>query len=243
MTAALPIRPDDGLGTPASVMVDTGSGPHPRQTGPHPHHVVVAPGGRFALVADFGADRVFVYRFDRGTRVLSADEPIGPRSYAVPPGSGPRRLHFHPDGRTLYLLNALTADLHILDWNPWNGRIALAQTLSTDSPEYTGTKSAAELGTSRDGRFVYTSNRGENTLVVFTADQRTGRLTLAQRIPCGGLSPWSFTIHRSNRWMFVANQVSSSVNLFAIDLRSGKLTDTGNSMPVPNPDCTTIPAF
>ncbi|MEV1170260.1 beta-propeller fold lactonase family protein [Nonomuraea sp. NPDC049784] len=114
------------------------------------------------------------------------------------------------------------------------------QSLSTDSPEYTGTKSAAELGMSRDGRFVYTSNRGENTIVVFAAGWRTGRLTLVQRIPCGGVSPWSFSIHRGSRWMLVANQVSSTVNPFSIDPRSGKLTDTGKSMPIPNPDCITF---
>lgn len=93
---------------------------------------------------------------------------------------------------------------------------------------------------SRDGRFVYASNRGDNTIVVFAADRRTGRLTLVQRIPCGGLSPWSFTIHRGGRWMLVANQVSGTVNLFGIDPRSGRLTDTGTSMPVPNPDCITF---
>ncbi|MCC5578460.1 lactonase family protein [Microtetraspora sp. AC03309] len=237
LTAALPIRKDGGLDAPASIVVDIGSGPHPRQAGPHPHHVVVDPTGRFALVADFGADRVFVYPFDRRTRVLSGD---GMTSYATNPGSAPRRLHFHPNGRTLYLLNELTADLHVLDWNPRNGQITLDQTLSTDSPEHTGTSSAAELGMSRDGRFLYATNRGENTLVTFEADLGTGRLTLVQRIPCGGLSPWSFSIHRDNRWMLVANQVSSTVNLFSIDQRSGQLTDTGTSMPVPNPDCITL---
>jgi 6-phosphogluconolactonase len=238
LTAALPIRKDGGLDAPASVVVDTGSGPHPRQAGPHPHHVVVDPSGRFALVADFGADRVFIYHFDRETRVLSADETTGPAFYAANPGSGPRRLVFHPNGRTLYLLNELTADLHVLDWNPRQGQITPDQILSTDSPEYTGTKSAAELRISRDGRFVYASNRGENTLVVFAVDRETGRLTLIQRIPCGG--PWSFTIHRGNRWLLVANQVGSTVNLFSIDPRSGKLTDTGKSMTIPNPDCITF---
>ncbi|MGW0808296.1 lactonase family protein [Nonomuraea sp. NPDC002799] len=240
LVAALPIRHDGGLDSPASVVVDTGSGPHPRQAGPHPHHVVVDPSGDFVLVADFGADRVFVYRYDRRTRVLSAGATTGPRFHAANPGSGPRRLLFHPDGRTLYLLNELTADLQVLGWNPRNGEITAVQSLSTDSPEYTGTKSAAELGMSRDGRFVYTSNRGENTIVVFAADRRTGRLTLVQRIPCGGLSPWTFTIHRSGRWMLVANQVSSTVNLFSVDPRSGRLADTGTSMPVRNPDCITF---
>ncbi|MFC5827826.1 lactonase family protein [Nonomuraea insulae] len=250
LVAALPIRRDGGLGSPASVVVDTGSGPNPRQAGPHPHHVVVDPSGRYALVADFGADRVFVYRFNRATRELSAGEASGPPSYAgeasgppsyaTNPGSGPRRLAFHPNGRNLYLLNELTADLHALDWDPGKGRITPGQSLPIDAPGHTGVKSGGELGMSRDGRFVYASNRGDNTIVVFATDRRTGRLTLVQRVPCGGLSPWSFTIHRGGRWMLVANQVSSTVNLFGVDPRSGRLTDTGTSMPVPNPDCITF---
>ena len=114
------------------------------------------------------------------------------------------------------------------------------QSLSIDTPDFSGTRSGAELGMSHDGRFVYASSRGENTLVVFSVDQRTGLLTLVQRIPCGGQTPWTFSIHRSGRWMLLANEVSSTVNLFSIDQRSGKLTDTGRSTPVPNPACITI---
>ncbi|GAA4981740.1 lactonase family protein [Nonomuraea thailandensis] len=237
LTVAMPILDDGGIGSPASVVVHTGSGPHPRQTSPHPHHVIVDPSGRFALVPDLGADRVFVHRFDRRTRALSD----GPLPYAVQPGSGPRRVLFHPHGRTVYLLNELTADLHVLDWNARTGQLTLGQSLSVVAPDYTGVKSGGELGMSRDGRFVYATSRGsENAIVVFAADRRTGRLTVVQRIPSGGLTPWSFTIHRSNRWMLVANQASSTVNLFSIDPRSGKLTSTGTSMPVPNPDCITF---
>ncbi|MBT2225265.1 lactonase family protein [Nonomuraea sp. NEAU-A123] len=237
LAATLPIGKDGGLGSPVSVMKDTGSGPNARQAGPHPHDVVIDPSGRFALVADFGADRVFVYGFDRATRALSSD---GMTPYATQAGSGPRRIVFHPNGRTVYLLNELTADIQTLDWNPREGLLTHRQSLSTDTPDYAGTKSAAELAMSRDGRFVYASNRGENTLIVFSVDQKTGLLALVQRTPCGGQKPWSFSIHRSGRWLLVANEASSTVNLFSIDRRSGKLTDTGTSMPIPNPDCITF---
>lgn len=237
---SVPIGRDGGLGAVASRVQDTGSGPHPRQQGPHAHHVVTDPSGRFALVADFGADRVFVYRFDRATRTLSAGTPDGPRTYATAPGSGPRRLAFHPNGRTVYLLNELTADIQTLHWNPEDGALTHRQSLSTDTPGHTGTTSAAELAISRDGRFVYTSNRGENTLVVFSTDRGTGLLTQVQRIPCAGLIPWSFSLHPGGRWLFVANQASNTVNLFSVDTRSGQLTDTGASVPVPKPDCITF---
>ncbi|WP_330309565.1 MULTISPECIES: lactonase family protein [unclassified Streptomyces] len=237
---SVPLGRDGGLGAPASLVVDTGSGPSPRQQGPHPHHVVVDPSGRFALVADFGADRVFVYGFDGATRALSAGAPDGPRSYATAPGSGPRRLVFHPDGTTVYLLNELTADIQTLCWNAEEGLLTHRQTLPTNAPGHTGTTSAAELAISRDGRFLYVSNRGENALVVFSTDRRTGLLTEIQRIPCAGTTPWSFSVHRGGRWLFVANEASSTVNLFSIDPRSGRLTDTGTSVPVPNPDCITF---
>ncbi|MFF3371378.1 lactonase family protein [Streptomyces sp. NPDC002680] len=231
-----PIGADGGLGAVMSRVQDTGSGPHPRQTGPHAHHVVIDPSGRFALVPDLGADRIFVHRFDRPTQTLSA----GPSAYATAPGSGPRRVVFHPSGRIVYLLNELTADIQTLGWSPEDGVLTHLQSLSTNVPEHTGTTSAAELASSRDGRFVYTSNRGENTLVVFSTDRRTGLLTLVQRIPCGGLTPWSFSLHPSGRWLFVANQGSSTVNLFGVNPHSGQLTDTGTSVPVPRPACITF---
>ncbi|MFK4101545.1 lactonase family protein [Streptomyces sp. NPDC019531] len=239
--SAVSIGRDGRLGAVASQVQDTGSGPNPRQLGPHPHHVVVDPGERYALVADFGADRVFVYAYDRATRTLSAGTPDGtPRAYATAPGSGPRRLAFHPGGRTVYLLNELTADIQTLDWNATHGLLTLRQSLSTNAPGHTGTTSAAELAISGDGRHVYTSNRGENTLVAYSTDRRTGTLTEIQRIPCAGQTPWSFSLHRGGRWLFVANEVSSTVNLFGVDPRSGALTDTGTSVPVPNPDSFTF---
>lgn len=234
--ATVPIERGGGLGAVASRVQDTGSGPNPRQLGPHPHHVVIDPSRRFALVADFGADRVFVYRYDQETRALSAATPDGPGAYATAPGSGPRRLAFHPRGHTVYLLDELTADIQALRWDAARGELTKLQSLTTNAPDHTGTTSAAELAISRDGRFVYTSNRGENTLVVFSTDPRTGLLAEKQRISCAGVTPWSFALHPGGRWLFVANEASSTVNLFRVDPRSGRLTDTGASVAVPNPD-------
>jgi 6-phosphogluconolactonase len=234
--ATLPISRTGTLGAPVSIAQDTGSGPSPRQAGPHPHHFAIDPTGRFALVADLGADRVFIHRFDRATRALSA----GPAAYATTPGSGPRRVAFHSDGHTLYLLNELTADIQTLHWNPRDGVLTHRQTLPIVTPEFTGTKSASDLAVSDDGRFVYAGDRSENSLVVLSVDQRTSLLSVIQRIPCGGVTPWAFTVHPSGRWLLVANEASSGVNVFGVDRRSGKLTDTGKSLPVPNPDSITF---
>ncbi|WP_433887626.1 lactonase family protein [Streptomyces sp. CA-111067] len=242
-TAAVPISKAGELGPPASLAQDTGTGPSPRQAAPHPHYAEIAPGGRFALVADLGADRVFVYRFDRRTRALSAGGPDGPYSFATAPGSGPRRLAFHPGGRTVYLLNELTADIQTLGWSPRRGELTHLQTLSTDTPDFTGARSASDLAISADGRFVYAGNRGENSLVVFAVNPWTHLLTEIQRIPCGGVTPWSFTVHPSGRWLLVANEASGTVNVFGVDRGSGALADTGNAVSVPNPDSITFCRF
>ena len=238
--ASIPLGPDGRLGEVASAVQDTGSGPNARQAGPHAHDAVVSPDGRYVLVPDFGADRVFIRRFDRATHRLSADGVPGPGSYATAAGSGPRRVVFHPDGRTAYLVNELTADIQTLAWDPEAATLTLRQDLSTDSAAFTGTKSAAELGLSRDGRFVYVSNRGENTLLVYETDPRTRELSLVQRTDPGGTSPWSFSLHPSGRWLLVANLLSDTVNLFSIDASTGKLTDTGAAVSIPSPDCITF---
>jgi 6-phosphogluconolactonase len=239
-SASIPIARDGSLGRVASVIQDTGSGPNSRQAGPHAHDAVVSPDGRYVLVPDFGADRVYIRRFDRAAHKLEADGVPGPGFYAAAAGSGPRRIVFHPDGRTAYVVNELTADIQTLAWDPKQATLTLRQDLSTDSPAFTGTKSAAELAISRDGRFVYVSNRGENTLLVYATDPRTGLLALIQRTDPGGTSPWSFSLHPSGRWLLVANLVSDTVNLFSVDEAGGKLADTGASVSIPSPDCITF---
>ena len=240
LAASIPIERDGTLGTLVSTVQDTGSGPSPRQTGPHAHDTVVSPDGRYVLVPDFGADRVFIRRFDRKTRELSADGVPGDGYYATAAGSGPRRIVFHPGGRTAYLVNELTADIQTLAWDPSEATLTLRQDLSTDSATFAGTKSAAELAISRDGRFVYVSNRGENTLLVYAADPATGLLTLVQRTTPGGTSPWSFALHPSGRWLLVANLVSDTVNVFSVDQSVGTVADTGASASIPSPDCVTF---
>ncbi|MGD6741308.1 lactonase family protein [Streptomyces sp. BH106] len=236
--STVPIRAAGGLGTVASRIQDSGSGPNERQQGPHVHHIVIDPDHRFALVADFGADRVFVHAYDRDSRGLSA----GFHSFSTAPGSGPRRLAFHPAGRTVYLLNELTADIQVLGWEAVHGTLSPRQTLSTNAPDHTGATSAAELSISQDGRHVYVSNRGGNAVVVYATDPVTHLLTEVQRVPCAGVTPWSMSLHPGGRWLFVANKGSGTVNLFRVDRSSGHLTNTGRSVAVPAADCVAVRA-
>lgn len=233
--SSIALNRDGSLGALVSTIKAGGSGPHRRQTKPHAHSVTVDPSGRYALVPDLGADRVFVYAYDQATHSLSPDDPAQPRSFVAAPGSGPRHLAFAPDGRFVYLLAELTSEVMALRWDAQQGRLTLLQTVQTSSPEFSGTRSGAEVAVSRDGRFVYVENRGENTLVVYQVDQQSGTLTLLQRLPAGGQVPWGFAIHPSGKWLLVANQRSNKVNVFSIDPASGKLSDTGNAVDTLSP--------
>jgi len=220
----------------ASVAKDTGSGPTVRQKGPHAHSAVVDPSGKFALVPDLGADRVFVYPFDRATQTLQPDPAAAERHYVAPPGSGPRHVAFHPGGRVAYLFTELTAEIQTLHWDAAAGRLSLLQTVPTNSAQFTGHTEAAELAVSRDGRFVYASNRGENTIVAYSVDRGSGQLTLLQRLTAGG-DPWSFGLHPTGRWMLIANEHTSNVAVWRVDRLTGRLTDTGATVATPTPVC------
>lgn len=226
--AALPVGPDGVPAAPVSVQADQGSGPTPRQKGPHAHEAVLDPSRHFLLVPDLGADKIFLYRFDAATRQL---QPAG--SEPLPPGSGPRHLAFHPKGKWAFLITELSAELKTYRWDAKRGELTLTATVSTLAPDYQGKKSGAEIALSPDGRFLYLSNRGEDSIVVFAVDAGTGGLTEIQRLSSQGKDPWAFVL--SGRWMLVANEASGDVSVLERDGKSGKLRPTGERLTVPNP--------
>lgn len=233
--AALPVLADASLGPPASARSDQGSGPSPRQKAPHAHGVVLDPSKRFVLVADLGADRLFVYPYDRVSHQLG---PAAAPAEALPPGTGPRHLAFHPDGRLVFMLSELVPELRAYRWDARRGRLSLVQTLSAaGDPAKASVARGAEVAVSRDGRFVYASVRGEDVLVVYAVARRTGRISEVQRLPAGGQAPWSFAIDPSGRWMLVANQASNAVVVFARDPATGRLSPTSQSIAVNKPTC------
>jgi 6-phosphogluconolactonase len=233
--SSIAVNRDGSVGALVSTIKATGSGPHRRQASPHAHSVAIDPSGRYALVPDLGADRVFVYGFNRATHTLSPDDASAPRSFVSPAGSGPRHLAFGADGGYVYLLNELTAEITALRWDAQQGRLTRVQTLSTSSAEFAGARSGAEVAVSGDGRFVYVVDRGEGTLVVYETHADTGELKLVQRIPTGGQTPWGFAIHATGKWLLIAHQRSGNVSVFSVDPATGKATDTGQSVATPTP--------
>ena len=233
--AALSLRPAGELGALTGAERSAGSGPHRRQASPHPHSTLVEPSRRFVLVPDLGADRVFIVPFDKATGRLGALDPTAEHHYVAPAGSGPRHLAAHRNGRVLYLMNELTADIHVLAWDKRAGRLSLRQVLSINEDGFAGQSSGGAIGTSPDGRFLYASNRGDSSLVVHAVDRRTGRLARIQKLLSGGDKPWHFTIHPSGKWMLVANRDANAISVFSVHPRSGRLTDAGQTLATPAP--------
>ena len=218
--AALPLDKGGQPSAPASVQTDTGTGPTPRQTGAHAHAAVLDPTGRFLLIPDLGADRVFVYRFDRRSRALS---PAPVPFLQLPPGTGPRHLVFAPDGRTAYLVSELSAEVRTLRWDAAAGIITVLQTTPLAAAGLSGPKSASEIAISHDGAHLYVGDRTTNGIMVFAVDRRGGTISETQRISTGGKAPWSFALSADERWMVVANQASDSISILPRDRNTGRL--------------------
>jgi 6-phosphogluconolactonase len=194
---------------------------------PHAHQIVTDPSGRWVVAVDLGADSVFVYRLHLATGTLNLRQQL-----RLPAGAGPRHLAFHPSGRHAYILGELRSEITVAAWDAVAGRLTPGQVIPTTSS--TGTNFPAEIAVSRDGRFVYASNRGENTIAAFTVHDFGRRLVSAGSTPCGGDWPRHFTLSPDERWVYVSNQRSNTVNWLPRDPRTGRIGPSMGSVPVNN---------
>jgi 6-phosphogluconolactonase len=223
------------LSDPVSRFQYSGHGADPvTQAGPHAHCTTVSPDNRYLLINDLGLDRVSVYRVNPDTARLTPDLPA---FYQAPPGSGPRSLAFHPSGRWAYSLNEMASTLDALAWDSELGSLTRFQNISTLPEGFTGVNTAATVAVDSAGRFLYASNRGDNSVAVFAISDHDGTLKAVQHVNCGGKTPRHFALDPGNQWLMVANQNSSNVVVFARDARSGFLTPTGNQYPLSFPVC------
>lgn len=237
---ALPLRQDGGLGAASCGVAHAGSGPVAgRQDAPHPHCVVASPDNRFAIVTDLGTDNVLSYGFDEASGQLD-----GPRHrLSLPPGSGPRHLAFHPGGRFLYVINELNSTVATLSYDPGDGSLAVLQTLPALPHGFEGENHCADLHVSADGRFLYGSNRGHDSIAVHAIDLASGRLAPSGHAPTNGQTPRSFALDPSGRFLLAANQNGDSVTVLGIDERSGMLRATGQGAQVGTPMCVKLARF
>jgi 6-phosphogluconolactonase len=236
--AVLPVREDGSLGEASGFMQHTGGSINPtRQQGPHAHEVVLSPDNRFALVPDLGLDRVVVYRTDLRKGLLA---PNTPEFAKIEPGSGPRHLAFHPNGRFAYVINELQSTVAVLAYDPEKGSLEELQTTSTLPKDFAGNSTCAEIAVHPDGRFLYASNRGHDSIAVYAIDGIKGTLTHIEHVATLGKTPRSFAIDPTGAYLFAANQGSDNVVPFRIDRRTGHLIPTGDVLAVPLPVCVTF---
>jgi 6-phosphogluconolactonase len=229
-----PISADTTVGARACLIRHSGSGPNPtRQQEAHPHSTNVDPTGRFAIVADLGLDRLFVYRLDAGNGILS---PNDPPFATIAPGAGPRHFVFHPDGRHAFVINEMGGSITAMNWDSEKGVLTPYQTISILPDGFKGVNTSAEVVVGRGGNVVYGSNRGDDSIVVLAFDSNSGALTFVQRMADGIKTPRSYAIDPSGRWLVCANLTADSANVYRIDAATGRLALTG-TIRVPQPLC------
>ena len=233
--AVLPVQPDGRLSPPTTFVQHEGHGADPgRQKEPHAHWVDIDKANRFALVADLGLDEVLVYKFDPAKGGLTPNQPPAAR---LAPGAGPRHAAFHPDGRHVYVINELQSTVTAFSYDPATGALGELQTLSTVPAGYTEPTNTAEIAVRPDGKFLYGSNRGHDSIAIFAVDAATGKLTAAGHQPTRGKKPRNFAIDPTGTWLLAANQDSDSIAVFRIDRASGALSPVGQPFSVPRPVC------
>ncbi len=212
------------------VIEHVGRGPHPtRQRRPHVHAMEPSPGGRFVIAIDLGTDAIVSYRTDGG-RVVTPPASVT----QARPGAGPRHLAFHPDGRTVVVINELDSTVVAYVWDEETGALAWRSEQSTLPGGWRGENTTAEVAIHPSGAFVYGSNRGHDSIAAFGIDAGTALVPIRIH-PTGGRTPRHFSIDAAGTFLFAANQESDSISAFRIDPRNGVLTDTGARASVPSP--------
>ncbi len=233
--AVFPVQPDGHIGESSAFVQHVGSSVNrERQEGPHAHWIETTPDNRFAIAVDLGLDELLVYRFDAKTGSLTPNNP----PYAkLDPGAGPRHLAFHPNGKFAYVVNELQSSITAFAYDASRGTLHKLKTVSTLPKNFLGNNDTAEIKVHPGGKFLFASNRGHDTIAVFSIDSKTGALTLADHFPTQGKTPRNFEIDPTGKLLFVANQDTNNIAVFQIDSNNGRLTLTKQTLQVPSPVC------
>jgi 6-phosphogluconolactonase len=233
--AMLPIQEDGSLGPACDSHQHEGSSVVPRrQEGPHAHSANLAPDNRFVFVCDLGLDRVLAYRLDLDGAKFPPNDPAWGTLH---PGAGPRHMTFHPSGEYAYVINELDSTMTVFAYDGARGALETIQTITTLPEGFEGTSYPADVHISQDGRFLYGSNRGHDSIVTYAVDAATGKLTVVGHTSTFGEFPRNFNIDPTGRWMYVANQNTNNIVTYRIDAASGMPEPTGEQLEVPIPVC------
>ncbi|MGD0444877.1 MAG: lactonase family protein [Edaphobacter sp.] len=232
--ASFAVGADGRLSPAVSFFQYSGHGPdQDRQKGPHAHRVTVSPDNRFLLVNDLGLDAIHIYRLDAASAKLTVN---GPAEWRSSPGAGPRALVFHPNGRFAYCVTEMASGVVVLRWNAASGSLETVQEVGMRPPDFKGTTGGSDIVIDREARFAYAADRFDDILATFAISPSDGKLTLLNRVSCGGKVPRHLTLDPSERWLLVANQASDNIAVLSRDARSGQLA-AGKSFPLSRPQC------
>jgi 6-phosphogluconolactonase len=231
--AVFPVHSDGKLGEASAFVQHTGHGTNPqRQEGPHAHSINMSPDNRFAYVDDLGLDELVVYKFDATKGTLT---PNNPPFAKLDPGAGPRHFALAPNGKFAYVVAEMKSTVNVFSNNPKTGALLPLQTISSLPKEFSGENDDAEVEIAPSGKFLYASNRGHDTIAVFTIDQSQGTLTPIEYASTKGKIPRSFEIDPTGKFLFAENQKSDNIVIFNIDQKTGRLTPTGKVVDVVSP--------
>jgi 6-phosphogluconolactonase len=233
--AVFPIRPDGGLGDASAFVQHTGHGTNPqRQEGPHAHSIDMSVDNRFAFVDDLGLDETLVYPFDSTKGTLDAN---AAKVGKATPGAGPRHFALSSDGRFAYVIDEMGSTVAVYGFDSAAGTLTPIQTISSIPKTFTTLDESAEIEIAPSGNFLYASNRGHDSIAVFSIDRKTGMLKLVEYAPTKGQSPRNFEIAPGGLLLFAANEKSDNIVLFHINPQTGRLTPTGKVLDISQPVC------
>jgi 6-phosphogluconolactonase len=233
--ASFALKPDGSIGDMADFHQHSGSSvDQKRQKGPHPHEVVMSPDNRFVIVPDLGLDKIFSYRLDAKTGKLTLDDA---GTATVAPGFGPRHFVFGKGGKFAYVLGEMGSKVIALSYDAAQGKLVPIQTIATIPADFKDENNSGELAMDASGRFLYASNRGHDSVSLFSIDPRTGMLKLIQVEPSGGKIPRNIALDPGEQHLLAANQDSDNVVVFNRDRQSGRLAPNGDVLNLPSPVC------
>jgi 6-phosphogluconolactonase len=233
--AVFPVLANGKLGEASAFVQHTGKGTNPeRQEGPHAHSIDLSPDNRFAMVDDLGLDELLVYKFDAAKGSLTPNDPPFTKLDA---GSGPRHFALRPDGKFAYVISEMGHTVTVFSNDAANGKLTILQTITTLPKDFKGRNDDAEIQMHPSGKFLYASNRGDDSLAIYAIDESKGTLTQVGIVHTGGKEPRSFEIDPTGKLLFAENQKSDNIVVFKIDAKTGQLTPTGKMLEVAAPVC------
>ena len=236
--SVIPIQDDGQLGEATDFIQHEGSSVNPRrQEGPHAHSIILSPDNRYAFAPDLGLDKIMIYQLDLTQGKLKPnDEPWA----TVKAGAGPRHFTFHPNGKYAYVINELDSTFTAFTYDETHGTLKEVQMVSTLPEDFEGTSHCADVHVSPSGKFLYGSNRGHDSIVIYAIDEDTGKLTYVGHELTQGKNPRNFVIDPTGTFLLAANQSTDTIVTFRIEQQTGKLMSTGHVAEVPQSVCLKI---